>query len=324
MGEVGVADKGADAKTAVGQFLDGVEADTVDVDEPGGALDVEFHQIEQSGAAGDEADVRMSGGVYSLVGVGGAGISEEFHGASSITLQTSSAVANVLDGGDNVGVGATTTDVAAHEFLDVSVGGAARLFEQSHGGHDLAGSTVAALVAVVLDKGGLHGVEIVRVAEALDGGNGVAFVHESESQAGVDAAAIDVNRARPALAMVAALLGAGKRKSFAQAIEKRCAGIDRDLEGLAVDGEGYWDSVLNHLCRCSKCLGGRRRGLGSSYERGGSGGHACGTDLREEGAARNAASGVLIADSVFTIHKNLQLRGYCWLGCNLYSHRLGI
>src|SRR5919197_90200 len=41
--------------------------------------------------------------------------------------------ANLLNGGDDVGVGPAAADVAAHEFLHRSVFGAARLFEQGDG-----------------------------------------------------------------------------------------------------------------------------------------------------------------------------------------------
>jgi len=116
-------------------------------------------------------------------------------------------LANVLDGGDDVGVGAATADVAAHQFLDVGVARAAWLLEQGDRGHDLAGSAVAALVAVMLDERGLHGVEIAGVPEALDRGDGVALVHDREREAGVDAAAIHMNGAGSALAVVAALFG---------------------------------------------------------------------------------------------------------------------
>src|SRR5580698_4012980 len=87
MGQIGVADHGADAKTAVGELLDGVEADVVDVDESGGALNIEFHEVEQSGAAGDKADILIRGGADGLVSICGANIGEEFHRGSWFGLR---------------------------------------------------------------------------------------------------------------------------------------------------------------------------------------------------------------------------------------------
>ena len=44
-------------------------------------------------------------------------------------------------------------------------------FEERDGGADLAGRAVAALEAVVLEEGGLDGVEVVALGEAFDGGD---------------------------------------------------------------------------------------------------------------------------------------------------------
>ena len=52
--EVAVAHQRADAQAAVGGVLDPVERQTVDVDEVCGRLDLDLHQVEQVGAAGEE------------------------------------------------------------------------------------------------------------------------------------------------------------------------------------------------------------------------------------------------------------------------------
>ena len=88
------------------------------------------------------------------------------------------------------------------------------------------GRAVAALIAVVLHEGGLHRMQVVRRAQALDGGDLVALVHHRERQAGVDPPAVDDHRAGAALAVVAALLGAGEMQVLAQRIEQRGAGVD--------------------------------------------------------------------------------------------------
>jgi hypothetical protein len=53
-------------------------------------------------------------------------------------------------------------------------------------------------------------VEIIGFPEALDCGDGVAFVHDREGQARIDATAIDMNGAGSALAVVAPLFGTGE------------------------------------------------------------------------------------------------------------------
>ena len=54
-GEVGVAHQRADPQAAIGASLDLVEREAVDVDQVRRRLDLELHQVEQIGAAGDEA-----------------------------------------------------------------------------------------------------------------------------------------------------------------------------------------------------------------------------------------------------------------------------
>ena len=53
-GKIGVADQRADAQAAVRRRLDPVEAEVIDVDQMLRRLDLQLHQIEQIGAAGDE------------------------------------------------------------------------------------------------------------------------------------------------------------------------------------------------------------------------------------------------------------------------------
>ena len=81
----------------------------------------------------------------------------------------------------------------------------------------------------MLDESGLDGVEFVAVGETFDGGDLVAVVAEGEGEAGVDAAAVDQDRARAALAVVATLLCAGELEAFAQGVEQGGAGIDLEI-----------------------------------------------------------------------------------------------
>ncbi len=193
-------------------------------------------------------------------------------------------MADLLDGSDDVGVGSAAADVAVHGVLDVVVGGADVFFENGHGGHDLAGGAVAALVAVVLDEGGLHGVEVAGLADAFDGGDlvGGGRVHEGEGHAGVDASAVDVDGAGSALAVVAALLGAGQVEVLAQAVEQGGARIHIEGVGLAVDskGEGLGAGLWS-LLRVSAGSSGRS----CCEDRRSRGDEAGGPDVGEEGAA---------------------------------------
>ena len=148
---------------------------------------------------------------------------------------------------DDVRIGAAAAQVAAHALADFVVaepGGAgahvgrrradlagAVLVEQGDRRADLPRRAVAALEGVVLDERGLHRVQRLGRAEALDGGDVDAFLHHRERQAGVDAAAVDEHGAGAALAAVAALLGAGQAGVFAQRIEQRDARLEHQFMG---------------------------------------------------------------------------------------------
>ena len=84
---------------------------------------------------------------------------------------------NLLDSGDDILVRAATADIAAHEFLDLGVRGAAWLFKQCDGGHDLAGGAVSALVPIMSEECRLHRMQCVRRAQALDGRDFFSVVH---------------------------------------------------------------------------------------------------------------------------------------------------
>jgi hypothetical protein len=72
----------------------------------------------------------------------------------------------------------------------------------------------------------LHRVKLFWCTETLDRGDLIAVVHHGQAQAGVDAPAVDMDRARPALTVVAALLGSGQVKVLAQGVQERRAGIE--------------------------------------------------------------------------------------------------
>jgi hypothetical protein len=64
-------------------------------------------------------------------------------------------------------------------------------------------------------------------------------MHHRQSQAGIDAPAVNDHRAGAALPVVAALLRAGKLQPLAQRVEQGRARVELELAGLAVHGEGH-------------------------------------------------------------------------------------
>ena len=68
IGEIGIRHERADAHTAVRGFLDLVQRQPRDVDQPRGPFDIFLHQVDQVGAAGDEFRARVAGDLSHRVG----------------------------------------------------------------------------------------------------------------------------------------------------------------------------------------------------------------------------------------------------------------
>jgi hypothetical protein len=80
-------------------------------------------------------------------------------------------------------------------------------------------------------------MEVIGPADAFDGGDLIPEVHDGEGETGVDTAAVDVDGAGSALAVVAALLGTGEIEVLTKAVEESGAGIDLETMVLTVDAE---------------------------------------------------------------------------------------
>jgi hypothetical protein len=188
------------------------------------------------------------------------------------------------DGFDDVRIGAATTDVAAHALADLGGRDFGRcrkirghmawyigldFLEHGNGGTDLAGGAVAALEPVVLDKGGLHRMEVFGLPQSFERGDAVALVHDGKRQARVDAAAFNENRARSALTVVAPLLGTRQMQKLAQRVEKRRSVVELKLPAFAVHrksdlralgcGGGFGLRVTERVC-AHHCHGSGRGG----------------------------------------------------------------
>ena len=112
-------------------------------------------------------------------------------------------------------------------------------------------------------------------------------MHHGEREAGVHAAAVDVNGTGAALAVVAAFLGAGQIQVLAEAVEESSAGIDSELVLVTVDleGQGYGSFDRRRPVLCGRSRGRRRRG----EEGWSSGGQAGGSQVRQEGSSADAS-----------------------------------
>jgi hypothetical protein len=90
-------------------------------------------------------------------------------------------------------------------------------------------------------------------------------MHDGEGEAGVDTAAVDMDSASSALAVVATLLGAGEVEVLAKAVEEGCAGIEQKIVVLTVDAELKRHSTFGRQF----ILSGGRGGAGVAARMGG-------------------------------------------------------
>ena len=173
------------------------------------------------------------------LGVVGAGELERPHRQPSFICGF-----GLIDRVDDVRIGRAAAQVAAHVFADFGVALGVAFLDAGDRRHDLAGRAVAALEGVVIDEGLLHRMQrAVRLGEAFDGGDLLALDARGERQARQHAAAVDQHRAGAALAMVAALLGAGQADVLAQRVEQRGPHVERQLMALAVDAHRDLEGV---------------------------------------------------------------------------------
>ena len=84
---------------------------------------------------------------------------------------------------------------------------------------------------------GLHGVQPAGPGDALDGGDAGTFELNRQQRAGFCGLAVEVDRAGPALAGVAADVGAGELQLLAQEVDQERARIDRGRDLPTVHGE---------------------------------------------------------------------------------------
>ena len=107
------------------------QAKLVNVNERLWVHHIEFHQVDHCGTAGDV------GGAFLLLVID----SELHQGFQDNCKQTDASafppLAHFLYGGDDVWIGTTTAEIAAHAFPDFSVCFAAGFGKQRHRRHDL-------------------------------------------------------------------------------------------------------------------------------------------------------------------------------------------
>src|SRR5215475_13690076 len=107
-------------------------------------------------------------------------------------------------------MGAAAADVALQGLCNVGRRGIEILLQKRQAAHDHAGGAVGALEGFGIEKSLLDGMKAARLFEALDGGNRLAGGRRYGKNAGSARRAIEQDRAGAALALAAAVFGAGQ------------------------------------------------------------------------------------------------------------------
>jgi len=81
------------------------------------------------------------------------------------------------------GIGGTAAEIAAHIFADLIWVVGVPLLHAGYGRHDLPRGTIAALEAVIVDKGLLHRMQLPILLQALDGRDLLALDGNRERKA---------------------------------------------------------------------------------------------------------------------------------------------
>src|SRR5579859_1818490 len=148
-----------------------------------------------------------------------------------------------LHGLDDVHVTGAAAEVAFEALADLVFGRIGVLLEKVGRGHDEAGRAVAALQAVLVPESLLDGVQLIAVGHALDGREVAAVGLDGEHRAALDRLAVHVDRARAALAGVAADVRSGQAYDIPEVVHEQQSRFDLVLVLTPVDGDS--DLVLH-------------------------------------------------------------------------------
>ena len=117
---------------------------------------------------------------------------------------------------DDVLIAGAAAEIAFEAVADLFVGRIGIALEQLLGRHDHAGSAEAALEAMLVPEGFLHGVELAVGGEAFDGHHLAAIRLDGEHGAGLYGLAVERHGAGAADGGFAADVAAGESDDFAQ------------------------------------------------------------------------------------------------------------
>jgi hypothetical protein len=134
-------------------------------------------------------------------------------------------------------IGCAAADIACHSVIDLGIGGGAVGCEESGGGHDLAGLTVAALRNLLFNPCLLHGMESIS-AETFDGHNFVPYGALDGRLTGARRFSVQMNRTGAANGNAAAVFGSSQLQQVTQDPKQGHIRFRIDCARTAVDFKG--------------------------------------------------------------------------------------
>src|SRR5215475_1448397 len=137
----------------------------------------------------------------------------------------------------NALIGAAAANVAAHEVVDIGVGGFRLLAKQRHGRHDLPGLTITALRNVLFHPSLLYRMASVR-GQPFDCRDFLSRHRRYRCDAGASRLAINVNCTRATKRHATAEFCAGQVQRVPENPEQRHLWINFDGLGFSIQGKG--------------------------------------------------------------------------------------
>ncbi len=129
-----------------------------------------------------------------------------------------------MNGATNAGIGATTTEIAAHGFVDIGIGRFFDLGQKCRRSHDLSRLAISALRYALLDPRFLHGMFAI-FGQAFDGRNLLAYGLCCRDLATTGCNAVDVDGASAAGPDSATIFRSGQVKNVTQYPQQRHFGV---------------------------------------------------------------------------------------------------
>lgn len=177
---------------------------------------------------------------------------------------------DVLHGVDHAPVAGAAAQVAAERLAGLQLGGRRVAFQEVVQGHRHARYAEAALHGAAARERPLYVRGLPVLGQALDGADLAAGGGHGRDQAGRDEPPVDLDVARPALALRAAVLGAGQPEPLAQYVQQGLADPrvgDRAVGAVDAQDEGgervfllrEGGCVLGCGGRVVRCVGGALR-----------------------------------------------------------------